>query len=194
MKKFFVCALGAAALTFAACGNKTKQADCCDSTCVDSAAAATADPVASLTDALKNADATQVEALLKQAGETLETLGAEEKAKYAYKLQEFIATNKSKLDELNVNTVTVSSLVDAVKNLPQTATGLADDAASAAKSDAQQVAAETKAAAVEKVNEKVEETKAAAVEKANEKVDEAAKAASDKVNEGLSKAAGKLKL
>ncbi|MDD7303884.1 MAG: hypothetical protein PUG76_05050 [Prevotellaceae bacterium] len=193
MKKLFVCALGVAALTFAACGNKTKQADCCDSTCVDSTAVA-ADPVAALSDALKNADAAKVEALLKQAGTTLESLGAEEKAQYAYKLQEFISNNKAKLEELNVNTLSVTSLVDAVKNLPQTATGLAGEAADAAKSDAQQVASETKAAVVEKATEKVEETKAAAVEKANEKVDEAAKAAGNKVNEGLNKAAGKLKL
>ncbi len=189
MKKFFVFAFSAVALTLASCGgNSTEGAQDADSLQSDSALVE--DPIGALQEALQAGDTEQVQALLDLAAEQLETLSDEEKAEYAYKLQEFVATNKEKLEEASVSTATVESVVSTIKDLPSSVEELGESAVDAVKSDAQTIVDDAKDAVKTSVDEKVQDAKDAA----NAKVEDAANKASDKVNEGISKAASKLKI
>jgi len=185
MKKLFMFVMAAAALTFAACGNKTAEGACEDSLCCDSAACLSeeCDPVAALSAAVESQDAGKVQSLLDAAKEKLNSLSAEEKAEYASKLQEFVETNKEKIEAVGVSTATVSSVIEAVKNLPTTVEGVANDAADAAKADAKNATQEAEKAAVDKANEVVNDAASKAASKASDAINDAA----SKLNSKLGK-------
>ncbi len=190
MKKFFVFAFSAAALTLASCGgNSTESAQDADSLMVDSAAVVE-DPIAALQAAIEAGDTEQIQTLLEQAAEQLNVLSEEEKAEYASKLQQFVEENKAKLEEASISTTTLDDVVSTIKNLPESAQELGENAVDAAKEDVQNAASEAVESAKASAEEKVQSAKDAA----NQKVEDAANKASDKVNEGISKAASKLKL
>lgn len=193
MKKLFVFVLAALSLTFTACCGQCGKSEAA----ADSTAAAAADPIGQLQKALETRSFDQVQTLLNQAGDYLANLSDEEKAAYVSKLQAFVEQNKAALEAASVNTTTVSSLIEAVKDLPTTVSGMAGEAAGAAKADAQQAVEDVKAAASSKAEdvktqaqEKVNAAKNQAVDKANAAVDKAAGKATDAV----SNAASKLKL
>lgn len=192
MKKIFMFVMAAVAMTFASCGNKT-EGDVAteDSLSIDTIATIDAeqDPVQALTAAVEAGDASKITELINQAGEKLQSLTGEEAKTYAYQLQKFVEENKEKLEAVSVSTTTLSDLVNAVTNLPETATDAANAAADAAKADAQKVADDAKAAA----QQKAEEVKAAAVQKTNEAVNTAAQKASNAANNAIDKAAADAK-
>lgn len=208
MKKVFLFVVAAATLTLAACGNQTEKA----AEAADSTMALTGDPIEALQSALGSQSFDKVQALLNQAGDYLANLSDEEKAAYVSKLQQFVEQNKAALEAASINTTTVSSLIEAVKDLPTSVSGLAGEAKDAAQADAQQAVEDVKAAASAKVDEvktqateKVEAAKTQAVEKANVTVDKAMEksnatvdAAATKANDAAAKAvnnaASKLKL
>lgn len=216
MKKIFLLAATAAVIMFSSCGGNTenKVAEE-DSLAIDTVATleedTTVDLQAELTEKLQSGDAAQVKAAIDQAAQeaqkALESGNQAEAEKYASQIKAFVDANADKLKELDVNTLTVSSLIEAVKNLPANAEQTAQDAKSAAKADAQaakeaanaaagkakadaQAAADkAKADAKAAADKAVEDAKA----KANEKVDEAASKASEKADKALQDAAAKAK-
>ncbi len=205
MKKVFALAATAAVIMFSSCGGNTgsKVAEE-DSLAIDTVATldedTTEDVEATLTETLQSGNAEQIKAAIDQAAQevqkALDNGDQAEAEKYASQLRAFVDQNADKLKQLDVNTITVSSLVNAVKNLPASAEATAQDAKSAAKADANAAkeaanaaADKAKADAKAAADQAVEDAKA----KANEKVDEAASKASDKADKAVQDAAAKAK-
>lgn len=189
MKKLMIMALALVAMTMASCGDKTKAGAATDSVATDSVEAV-AEPteISALAEQLKSGDASAVEQAIttvKQKYDQLVTEGkVEEAAAYASKMKEFIDEHSEEIKQATNGSATVSTIVDAVKNLPSTVTTTAEDAASAAGADAKAVG--------DKVKDAVEAAPAKAEEAVKAKTDEAKKKAADavdkKVNEGVDKA------
>ena len=133
---------------------------------------------AELNQTLQDGDAAEInEAIEKVATDiqaALESGDQEAAKKYASQIKAFVDENADKLKDLDVNTLTVSSLIETVKNLPESAEATADDAKNAVKADA-------------------EAAKADAEAKASETVDEAANQAAEKADKALQDAAAKAK-
>lgn len=185
-------AMAAVAMTFASCGNKTEgEVATEDSLSIDTIATIDAeqDPVEALSAAVETGDATKISELINQASQKLQGLTGDEAKEYAFQLQKFVEENKAKLEEVAVSTTTLSDLVNAVTNVPETATEVATAAKEAVKADAQKVADDAKAAA----QQKAEEVKAAAEKKANEAVNAAAQKASNAAANAIDKAAADAK-
>ena len=200
MKKLFTMA-AIAAMSLTACTNKANTAE----ESLDFEEATPEAVVSSLTEKVQSGDATAlteaVETVQTELQEIVENGDVEKAAAYASQIKAFVEQNASKLQELNINTITLSDIINAVQALPAAAESTAEDAAAAVESDA--VAAKDAAveaakaqadAAVEagkaKVNETVEEGKA----KANEAVQDAADKANKAVSGAINDAANKLKL
>jgi len=142
-----------------------------------------------------------VETIQTELQEIIESGDAEKAAAYASQIKAFIDENAEKLQELNINTLTLNDIINAAKALPATAEESAESAAAAAEADA--IAAKDAAvdAAKAKADEVIEEGKAKAGEavetgkaKANEAVQDAANKANDAASKAINDAANKLKL
>ena len=142
-----------------------------------------------------------VETIQTELQEIIESGDVEKAAAYASQIKAFIDENAEKLQELNINTLTLNDIINAAKALPTTAEEAAESAADAVEADA--IAAKDAAvdAAKAKADEVVEEGKAKANEavetgkaKANEAVQGAANKANDAATKAINDAANKLKL
>ena len=221
MKKLFFFAAIVAAMGFAACSGST-NANTAEEDSLGLVIAGIANVeeleanVNSLEEKVKAGDAAAlneaVEAIEAELQKVIDDGETEKAAEYASQLEAFVQENAEKLQELNVNTLTLGDIIKAVKELPTTVENKAEAAADAVEADATaaKAAAEKAAkaqadAAVEagkaKVNEAVEAGKAQvneAVEagkaKANEAVQDAANKANKAVGDAINEAAGKLKL
>ena len=127
MKKIFSLAVLAALIGLSSCGGRT-SADTTeeDSLKIDTVAVLD-EPVAptvlnKLTEVVQSGDAAQIGTLVDQVVEHIQDLVADGKisiaAEYAGKVQEFIEVNKEKLQDLNINTETITELVNKVMALP----------------------------------------------------------------------------
>lgn len=203
MKKLFAFAAVVAAMSLTACTGSTNANTAEEN--LDFENATPEAVVNTLVETVKSGDTTAiteaVETIQAELKEALESGDAEKAAAYASQIETFVKENAAKLQELNINTLTLNDIINAVKAIPSTVESTAEDAAAAVEADA--VAAKDAAveaakaqadAAVEagkaKVNETVEEGKA----KANEAVQDAANKANKAVGDAINDAANKLKL
>lgn len=205
MKKIFSLAVLAALIGLSSCGGRT-SADTTeeDSLKIDTVAVLD-EPVAptvlnKLTEVVQSGDAAKIGTLVDQVVEHIQDLVADGKisiaAEYAGKVQEFIEVNKEKLQDLNINTATITELVNKVMALPAEAVETADASASTIKADAEAVKQAVKEAAKQKADEvkaaadqKVDEAKT----KANKKMEDAANRAAEKIDEAIDNAAAAAK-
>jgi len=205
MKKIFSLAVLAALIGLSSCGGRT-SADTTeeDSLKIDTVAVLD-EPVAptvlnKLTEVVQSGDAAQIGSLVDQVVEHIQDLVADGKisiaAEYAGKVQEFIEVNKEKLQDLNINTATITELVNKVVALPAEAAETADASAATIKADAEAVKQAVKEAAKQKADEvkaaadqKVDEAKT----KANKKMEDAANRAAEKIDEAIDNAAAAAK-
>jgi len=205
MKKIFSLAVLAALIGLSSCGGRT-SADTTeeDSLKIDTVAVLD-EPVAptvlnKLTEVVQSGDAAKIGTLVDQVVEHIQDLVADGKisiaAEYAGKVQEFIEVNKEKLQDLNINTATITELVNKVMALPAEAAETADASAATIKADAEAVKQAVKEAAKQKADEvkaaadqKVDEAKA----KANKKMEDAANRAAEKIDEAIDNAAAAAK-
>lgn len=190
MKKLFIVAIAFVGLTFASCGEKNKSGEAVDSTevAVDSESEAIPAELSALGEQLEAKDASAVEKTLASVKETYDKLVAEgkieEAAAYASKVKAYVEEHADAIKEATNGNVTVSSIIDAVKNLPTSADAAVAGAESAVKADAEQVKTQAKEAA----DAAVEGAKDAAKAKVEESKKKAADAVDKKVNEGVDKA------
>lgn len=205
MKKIFSLAVLAALIGLSSCGGRT-SADTTeeDSLKIDTVAVLD-EPVAptvlnKLTEVVQSGDAAKIGSLVDQVVEHIQDLVADGKisiaAEYAGKVQEFIEVNKEKLQDLNINTATITELVNKVMALPAEAAETADASAATIKADAEAVKQAVKEAAKQKADEvkaaadqKVDEAKT----KANKKMEDAANRAAEKIDEAIDNAAAAAK-
>lgn len=205
MKKIFSLAVLAALIGLSSCGGRT-SADTTeeDSLKIDTVAVLD-EPVAptvlnKLTEVVQSGDAAQIGSLVDQVVEHIQDLVADGKisiaAEYAGKVQEFIEVNKERLQDLNINTATITELVNKVMALPAEAAETADSSAATIKADAEAVKQAVKEAAKQKADEvkaaadqKVDEAKT----KANKKMEDAANRAAEKIDEAIDNAAAAAK-
>lgn len=205
MKTIFSLAVLAALIGLSSCGGRT-SADTTeeDSLKIDTVAVLD-EPVAptvlnKLTEVVQSGDAAKIGTLVDQVVEHIQDLVADGKlsiaAEYTGKVQEFIEVNKEKLQDLNINTATITELVNKVMALPAEAAETADASASTIKADAEAVKQAVKEAAKQKADEvkaaadqKVDEAKT----KANKKMEDAANRAAEKIDEAIDNAAAAAK-
>lgn len=205
MKKVFVLAATVAVIMCSSCGGNTgsKVAEE-DSLAIDTVATLESDTVedveATLNEKLQSGDAAQIKEAIDQvtaeAQKALESGNQEQAEKYASQVKAFVDNNAQKLKDLDVNTLTVTDLVNAVKNLPASAQGAAQDAKDAMKSDAnaaKEAATAAKDAAKASAEAAADKAVNDAKAKANEKVDEAAAKANEKADKAVQDAAAKAK-
>ena len=195
MKKFFLLAMAAVAMTFTACKNEP-AAPAAPEAPAEEVVLIETDSIAKVVEA---ADSTQLSSLLTTVQEQIETLKNTDPAKakeYLVTIQNFLKENADKIKAF-VGTGTVASLVDqvtkfelpdvvdAAKDIAEGAAEGAVDAAEGAVDAAKDAAAEVKDAAVDKANEAVDAAKGA--------VEDAKNAAADKAAEAVDAAADKVK-
>ncbi len=182
MKKLFTMA-AIAAMSLTACTNKANTAE----ESLDFEEATPEAVVSSLAEKVQSGDATAiteaVETVQAELQEIVENGDVEKAAAYASQIKAFVEQNASKLQELNVNTLTLSDIINTVQALPAAAESTAQDAAAAVESDA--VAA--KDAAVEAAKSQAD----AAVEAGKAQVNQAVQNAQDKANEAVQNAQNK---
>ncbi len=189
MKKIAMFAIGIVSMCMVSCGGSTKS----ETVDADSVSVETTDTTNIVSDldkvtaALESGNSKDAEAEVKKLQEKIQQLaesGDTETAKaYALQLQQWFDKNKEKVEEAAKNGATIGQLVDAVKNLPSTIVDNANDAADAAKADAETIKEATK--------QQAEEAKQAAVEEAENKVNEATEKVTEKANEAVSNATKK---
>lgn len=228
MKKVFLFA-AVMALTFASCGQKTQSnsadSDSTASELVEGTDASSDDATAALSDEEK-AQVNEVCSDLKSSFEKKDgnaAIAALAKAQTVYKnlvaqgkldeakaygaaIKNFVSSNAEALKNLAEGNVTISNIVEGVKNLPTSAETTAEQAKAAADAAAavlKNAPAAVRNAAENAANQAAENAKTAAqnkvneeVNKANQKAAEASNAAkqkaADKVNEAKQKAANKV--
>jgi len=182
MKKLFTMA-AIAAMSLTACTNKANTAE----ESLDFEEATPEAVVSSLAEKVQSGDATAiteaVETVQAELQEIVENGDVEKAAAYASQIKAFVEQNASKLQELNVNTLTLSDIINSVQALPAAAESTAQDAAAAVESDA--VAA--KDAAVEAAKSQAD----AAVEAGKAQVNQAVQNAQNKANEAVQNAQNK---
>ena len=189
MKKIAMFGIGIVSMCMVSCGGSTKS----ETVDADSVSVETTDTTNIVSDldkvtaALESGNSKDAEAEVKKLQEKIQQLaesGDTETAKaYALQLQQWFDKNKEKVEEAAKNGATIGQLVDAVKNLPSTIVDNANDAADAAKADAETIKEATK--------QQAEEAKQAAVEEAESKVNEATEKVTEKANEAVSNATKK---
>ena len=217
MKKIFSMMVFVAAFALTSCdGRSSAKTAETDSLIVDTVAVLEdetpmSDDINYLTETIEQGDATQVKDAIGLVVSKIQELVNSKKfataAAYATQVQEFVECNKQKLQEMNINTASITELVNMVRNLPAKAGETAGAAAEAVKADAKAAKEAVKAAAAQKVeegkakvNEKIEEaTRKAdqkieeATRKADQKIEEATQKAVDKTNEAIDDAADKIR-
>ena len=150
MKKIAMFAIGIVSMCMVSCGGSTKS----ETVDADSVSVETTDTTNIVSDldkvtaALESGNSKDAEAEVKKLQEKIQQLaesGDTETAKaYALQLQQWFDKNKEKVEEAAKNGATIGQLVDAVKNLPSTIVDNANDAADAAKADAETIKEATK--------------------------------------------------
>lgn len=223
MKKILLMTMAVAALTFTACGNKTDAGGNADSTANDTTAVADSaagdSTLSAITAGNASAAPATVEALTKEIQakinakdvEGLTTLLSNVKAKitelaktnpeqataYVSQLQQYVNSHASEIKAMANGNATITQVVDEVKNLSpeKVVSSIASAATTDAKNIANSAASTAKEAAENAVNEKVNEAtsavnsaKEAAANKANEEVTKAQTKAAEKVNKANEKA------
>ena len=201
MKKFFLLAMAAVAMTFTACKNEPAAPAQPEEPQAAEVVLIETDSIAKVIEA---ADSTQLSSLLTTVQEQIESLKNTDPAKakeYLATIQNFLKENADKIKAF-VGTGTVASLVDqvtkfelpdvvdAAKDIAEGAAEGAVDAAEGAVDAAKDAAAEVKDAAVDKANEAVDAAKGAVEDAKNAAADKAADAvdaAADKVKGALGK-------
>ena len=194
MKKFFLLAMAAVAMTFTACKNEPAAPAQPEEPQAEEVVLIETDSIAKVIEA---ADSTQLSSLLTTVQEQIESLKNTDPAKakeYLATIQNFLKENADKIKAF-VGTGTVASLVDQVTKfeLPDVvdaAKDIAEGAAEGAVDAAEDAAAEVKDAAVDKANEAVDAAKGAVEDAKNAAADKAADAvdaAADKVKGALGK-------
>ena len=206
MKKIFMMAIAAAAMTITSCtGNKTaapveEQVDTL-AVLTEEATTAADEMVSNLGSLLQNKDLTAFQGAL----ETIKAKVAEYIAKnpeiaqtYLAKVQTFLKENADAIKAFAGKNAVVSGLVDNIANIPTEsvekligandalkALGIdASSLVSTAVDGAKEAVENAKDAVVDKANETVENAKAATVDKANEAVNNAKEKAGEAVDKG----------
>lgn len=205
MKKVFLMAIAAFALTMTSCGDKKTGANdaAADSTIVlDETVEATADSLTSeLESQIEKNDTAAVQstlATLQSKYAQLVSSGNLETAKaYAVKIQQFLNANAEKIKEVTAANPTVAALVSGIQSLPTSAEATAEDAAEAMKENAEGVVNSAKEQANEVVDQAKKEAEEVvdnakkevneAKEKANQTLEKSAEKANEKVNEAKDK-------
>ena len=197
MKKFFLLAMAAVAMTFTACKNEPATPPVVEEETPE-VVEITTDSIAKVIEA---GDSTQLGNLLTTIQEQIETLKGTDIAKaktYLETVQNFLKENADKIKAV-VGTGTIASLVDAVNNLPaievpdvagaaaEAVEGAADAAADAAQGavDAAQDAAQGAADAVQGAADAAKDAAEGAVDAAKGAAADAVDAAADKVKGAL---------
>ena len=194
MKKFFLLAMAAVAMTFTACKNEPAAPAPTDEPEAPEVVEITTDSIAKVIEA---GDSTQLGNLLTTIQEQIETLKGTDVAKaktYLETVQTFLKENADKIKAV-VGTGTIASLVDAVNNLPAIevpdVAGAAADAVEGA-ADAAQDAAQGAVDAAQGAADAVQGAADAAQDAAQGAVDAAKGAAADAVQGAADKVKGAL--
>lgn len=217
MKKLFAIVAAIAALSFTACGNKTENTAECDSTCAEKCVCdscecdpcecnketccAEAPTTAALAAAVEAQDASTLQTKIEEFKAYIQKLidegKAEEAAKYAEQLKQFVAENKEKIAAFTAGNETVSTLVNKVAEMPTDVAALA----SALGVQAKDAAVDAKDAVVGAANDasqaaqqKVEDVKNDAAQKANEAVEAGKQKAGEAIDNAAADVKGKLGL
>ena len=194
MKKFFLLAMAAVAMTFTACKNEPAAPAPTDEPEAPEVVEITTDSIAKVIEA---GDSTQLGNLLTTIQEQIETLKGTDVAKaktYLETVQTFLKENADKIKAV-VGTGTIASLVDAVNNLPAIevpdVAGAAADAVEGA-ADAAQDAAQGAVDAAQGAADAAQGAADAAQDAAQGAVDAAKGAAADAVQGAADKVKGAL--
>ena len=181
MKKLFVLAIAALAMTFVSCGNKAKapEAEVVDTVAVADAAAEAEATINALAENLEskdlNAFQTALEAVKAKVAEFLANNPAIAQ-EYLSKVQGFLKENADKIKEFVGGNAAVATLVDGIGAIPsetiEKLTG-ATDALKALGIDAAAVAGNAVEGAKDAAANAVDNAKNAAAEKANAAVEDA---------------------
>ncbi len=196
MKKTYLMVAIAISMGFAACGGKTgSNVSTEDSLTADTTAVVEEEPqvLNTLSEKLQSDDPAGAKQAIEESTKELEKLLADgdtlAAAKYANQVQQFVTDNADKLKSMNIETVTLGSLIQTVNNLPTSATNAVKSDAHAAKEAAKSTANQAVESAEDKVNQEVED----AQNKAVYKINESAQKASDATNKAIDDAAAKTK-
>ena len=205
MKKVFMMALAAAAITLSSCGNKTNvpnESEIVDSTevALNEANTAADEVIAQLTQNIdaKDASALQnaLEAVKAKVSEFL-TKNPEIAKEYLAKVQNFLKENTDKIKAVVGDNAAVASLVDGIANIPSESvdalTG-AGDALKALGIDLTQQAGDAVEGAKDAVEGAAADAKESAEKKADELTDEVKKNIGDAVDKASADAKKKLGL
>lgn len=200
MKKVFMLALAAVAMTFASCGNKTNnEAGASDSAAVavESAQTEAQNVIEQLKEKIEAKDASAIQNLLTKAQEYVKA-NPETAKEYLTKVQEFVKENAEKIkaavgDNAIVNglvtTLTTTSADDVVNKFVE----IGSDA-KAVIDDTQKAIEKAPQDMKEAADKAVEDTKTKLNEKANEQVNKGKEAANKAIDKGVSDVKGKLGL
>lgn len=200
MKKVFMLALAAVAMTFASCGNKANnEAGAADSAAVavESAQTEAQSVIDQLKEKIEAKDASAIQNILTKVQEYVKA-NPETAKEYLTKVQTFIKENAESIknavgDNAVVNTIvttlTTASADDVVGKFVELGTD-----AKAAVDDAQKAIESAPEDLKEAAGKAVEDTKAKVNEKANEQVNKGKEAANKAIDKGVSDVKGKLGL
>ena len=205
MKKVFMMALAAAAITLSSCGNKTNvpnESEIVDSTevALNEANTAADEVIAQLTQNIEAKDASALqnalEAVKAKVSEFL-TKNPEIAKEYLAKVQNFLKENTDKIKAVVGDNAAVASLVDGIANIPSESvdalTG-AGDALKALGIDLTQQAGDAVEGAKDAVEGAAADAKESAEKKADELTDEVKKNIGDAVDKASADAQKKLGL
>ena len=179
MKKLFIMAMAAVAISFTSCGNKTQNAAPADeNTEISTVAEAAKGVVDKLKEQIEAGDSKAIGEAIQTAVEKLAELVAkgdtEAAKKYQEQIKNFIDENADKIKEVTGGDEAVSKLIEI------------EDAVNAAgesiKDGAEQAVEDAKDAAKEKIDEAKEKAADVAEEKIDEAKEKASKAAEDLLN------------
>lgn len=205
MKKVFMMALAAAAITLSSCGNKTNvpnESEIVDSTevALNEANTAADEVIAQLTQNIEAKDASALqnalEAVKAKVSEFL-TKNPEIAKEYLAKVQNFLKENTDKIKAVVGDNAAVASLVDGIANIPSESvdalTG-AGDALKALGIDLTQQAGDAVEGAKDAVEGAAADAKESAEKKADELTDDVKKNIGDAVDKASADAKKKLGL
>ena len=205
MKKVFMMALAAAAITLSSCGNKTNvpnESEIVDSTevALNEANTAADEVIAQLTQNIEAKDASALqnalEAVKAKVSEFLAS-NPEIAKEYLAKVQNFLKENTDKIKAVVGDNAAVASLVDGIANIPSESvdalTG-AGDALKALGIDLTQQAGDAVEGAKDAVEGAAADAKESAEKKADELTDEVKKNVGDAVDKAAADAKKKLGL
>lgn len=187
MKKLFIMAMAAVAISFTSCGNKAQNAAQADeNTEISTVAEAAKGVVDKLKEQIEAGDSKAIGKAIQTAVEKLAELVAkgdtEAAKKYQEQIKNFIDENADKIKEVTGGDEAVSKLIDSFVNVPVKIEDAVNAAGESIKDGAEQAVEDAKDAAKEKIDEAKEKAADAAEEKIGEAKEKASKAAEDLLN------------